>query len=313
MADGGSAWLTLLGGPSSGQRLDIPTAGDLVVGSHPACALQIDAPGVESQHAVLRLSAGGVSIRDLGSPSGVFVNDEQAVGDGAVRAGDVVWLGQPGAQGSVGLQLGLPTVSPPGEGFFAADETVATAPPLGASASDEVFFVGDAPPAEASAVEEILVASEPTPAPPPAPAAPAAPAPGEDEVFLVGAAPAPPPAPSAVPAPPAPGEDEVIVAGEEVVEDLITQFAHGPVEGGAGGGANGQRGMEGAVVVGQRVSRVDEGVVGAANHAVGSEDGVSEPGAKLVLPRFEDGAGIKLRRHLFKSDCWIRFRWCTAR
>ncbi len=107
MADPTRPALAILGGAPTG-RYVLPPAGELMIGSHASCPLRIPSPKVSPQHALLRLSPQGASLRDLGTPAGVFVNEVRVQGEQPLRDGDKIWLGTPKAQGSVVLQCHLP-------------------------------------------------------------------------------------------------------------------------------------------------------------------------------------------------------------
>jgi hypothetical protein len=67
---------------------------ELRIGRGAGNDLQLDDPFLSRTHAVLRHADGQFVIEDLGSGSGVVINDDLAIGPTAVRYGDCVRLGQ---------------------------------------------------------------------------------------------------------------------------------------------------------------------------------------------------------------------------
>src|SRR5688572_13956170 len=58
----------------------LPEDGSVVIGRSEAADLQIDSTAVSRQHARLRVAGGAISIEDLGSHNGTFVNRERITG-----------------------------------------------------------------------------------------------------------------------------------------------------------------------------------------------------------------------------------------
>jgi pSer/pThr/pTyr-binding forkhead associated (FHA) protein len=75
------------------------------IGSDPDCQLYLDLASVSPVHARVWLDAGAATVSDTHSQGGVFVNDDQVSDQAALRDGDFLWLGAPGAEGSVLLQF----------------------------------------------------------------------------------------------------------------------------------------------------------------------------------------------------------------
>lgn len=72
----------------------LPFRGDeLVIGRDPGCGWVIDLPMVSSRHARLRRSGDRVSIEDLTSSNGTFVNGLRIEGASAINDGDLIGLG----------------------------------------------------------------------------------------------------------------------------------------------------------------------------------------------------------------------------
>jgi DNA-binding winged helix-turn-helix (wHTH) protein len=72
----------------------LPLAGgDNVIGRDPRCTVWIDAPGVSRRHAAIRVTAGEVTIEDLGSRNGTLVGGADLASRRALADGDVIELG----------------------------------------------------------------------------------------------------------------------------------------------------------------------------------------------------------------------------
>lgn len=71
-------------------RLERPA---LIIGRSAASDIQVSSGLVSRRHARLSLTNLGVSVEDLGSRNGVFVNSERVVGAARLRAGDRVTVG----------------------------------------------------------------------------------------------------------------------------------------------------------------------------------------------------------------------------
>ena len=110
-----------LGGPLAGHRLEF-SGGDVVIGSAPYCGVQIDAPGVEAQHARIVIDITGATIYRIDGVVGV--NDDVVLGDALLRSGDFVWLGEPGGATSLMLQFTLGDVEEPAAAPVAAVRTI---------------------------------------------------------------------------------------------------------------------------------------------------------------------------------------------
>ena len=76
-------------GPRHGERLPLE-AGRVILGRHPDCGLVLDLPSVSRQHAVVSVSAEGVSIEDLRSRNGTLVNGVPLAGVRRLEPGDEV-------------------------------------------------------------------------------------------------------------------------------------------------------------------------------------------------------------------------------
>jgi uncharacterized RDD family membrane protein YckC len=67
--------------------------GDHVLGRSRASAFRVDEETVSRSHALLSVRPGRVTLRDLGSANGTFVNGQAVEGEATLRSGDVLRLG----------------------------------------------------------------------------------------------------------------------------------------------------------------------------------------------------------------------------
>jgi pSer/pThr/pTyr-binding forkhead associated (FHA) protein len=69
-----------------------PLEQETVIGSSEQCAVQISGEGISPRHAVVKLHEGRLSIEDLNSPTGTWVNGER-VQQTSLASGDEIRLG----------------------------------------------------------------------------------------------------------------------------------------------------------------------------------------------------------------------------
>jgi DNA-binding winged helix-turn-helix (wHTH) protein len=74
------------------ETFDVP-AGESVIGRDRACAIHMDADSVSRHHARLNVTAGAVSIEDLGSKNGTWVAGERIQGTVSLTDGTSIRLG----------------------------------------------------------------------------------------------------------------------------------------------------------------------------------------------------------------------------
>src|SRR6476661_2207264 len=72
-------------GPNEGTEFDL--AGVLVIGREQSAAITLQDPEVSRQHLQVTVESGEVTIEDLGSTNGTFVNDERISGGARPIAG----------------------------------------------------------------------------------------------------------------------------------------------------------------------------------------------------------------------------------
>lgn len=75
----------------TGERIEI--SNPITVGRSPACDLSVQDTYISSRHARLMNDAGELSIEDLGSTNGTYVNQELARGRVQLERGDIVQVG----------------------------------------------------------------------------------------------------------------------------------------------------------------------------------------------------------------------------
>ncbi len=103
------ARLTILNGPLAGKELALGEAVDnVLIGSDGSCRFHIPSPGISPIHARIWKDAGGVTVYDTHSPRGLYINDNRVDGQAPLKNGDVLWLGTPGEEEAVMIQVRLP-------------------------------------------------------------------------------------------------------------------------------------------------------------------------------------------------------------
>jgi hypothetical protein len=196
--------LVVTGGALDGTSYELPPEGECVIGSNMEADVQILLGNVEAYHARITVEPTGLTIADVGSSTGTFVNGEKVEGEHPLQQGDRICLGPPGAKGSAKMLVFIPSpgdtiAAPPLD--FGAELGQTAAAELETSSANEVDIV-DVSPADEG--DDLFSA----PLPPSVEAAPAAPA---QPVYAAPPPPPPraraeaaPPAPTAPPAPPPP-------------------------------------------------------------------------------------------------------------
>lgn len=79
-------------GKNAGQELRIPGP-RFLIGRGEDCQLRPKSDLISRHHCVLMIEESGVSLRDLGSRNGTFVNDEQLFGETELKTGDRIKFG----------------------------------------------------------------------------------------------------------------------------------------------------------------------------------------------------------------------------
>lgn len=86
------ACLLIVGGPLNGSIVNLGP-GENVVGRNPDCAVVLDLQGVSRKHCMVSVSEAEVTVTDLGSANGTYVNDARLAGPTAIRRADVIKIG----------------------------------------------------------------------------------------------------------------------------------------------------------------------------------------------------------------------------
>jgi pSer/pThr/pTyr-binding forkhead associated (FHA) protein len=145
---------------------------EVVIGRIPSCDHVLDLPTITSRHARFRRVGDYVSIEDLGSKTGTFVNGQQIHGEIEIRSGDLISLGTYTVRYSADLPVdpkvvdsvfGVPALSLPK--YAAPPATISPPPapkPVLAPTAPANHFVPSAP--------AVAPAPAPAPAPVPSPA-----------------------------------------------------------------------------------------------------------------------------------------------
>lgn len=87
------AALVVIYGLDLGRKYDL-TRETMVIGRSSKADIQIDQESISRNHAKLVLAQGTVSVRDMGSTNGTYVNDELAHDDFQLRNGDLIKIGR---------------------------------------------------------------------------------------------------------------------------------------------------------------------------------------------------------------------------
>ena len=79
-------------GKHEGKRLTLPNH-DTLIGRGEECQLRLASADVSKMHCLLRVTPDGMTVRDLGSRNGTFVNDAPATLETPLRPGDRLRVG----------------------------------------------------------------------------------------------------------------------------------------------------------------------------------------------------------------------------
>lgn len=86
-------YLIIQTGKHRGKKLILPEKEKIVVGRDESCQIQLGSTDVSRQHCVLRPTAEGIYIRDLGSRNGTLVNHTPIKSETLLKPGDLVQIG----------------------------------------------------------------------------------------------------------------------------------------------------------------------------------------------------------------------------
>jgi two-component system, cell cycle response regulator len=84
--------LIVYSGPEAGLPFDLEP-GTFTIGRAPACELMLDSPGISRRHAELLVAERSVTVRDLGSVNGTFVNEKRIAEPVQLAGGDLLRFG----------------------------------------------------------------------------------------------------------------------------------------------------------------------------------------------------------------------------
>lgn len=105
----GTAAVTVTRGPQLAAPITIPiTSNVITVGRHPDCDVVLDDITVSRRHAELRRTGDEVTVTDLGSLNGIYVNREP-VDHTSLTDGDTIWVGKYRLRFQSGPNLTTPT------------------------------------------------------------------------------------------------------------------------------------------------------------------------------------------------------------
>ncbi len=88
-----AAALVVIHGEDLGKKYDL-TDRQLIIGRSSKADVQVDQESVSRNHAKVKADGGRITIEDMGSTNGTFVNDEQVEGQLKLRNGDFIKIGR---------------------------------------------------------------------------------------------------------------------------------------------------------------------------------------------------------------------------
>src|SRR5438132_3086109 len=84
-------WIVVESGLEQGRAAEV--ANEVLIGSAPSCDLSIQGQDVFPRHALARAGEGMLTLTDLGTPAGTFLNGERLSGPRAAAPGDRIRIG----------------------------------------------------------------------------------------------------------------------------------------------------------------------------------------------------------------------------
>jgi pSer/pThr/pTyr-binding forkhead associated (FHA) protein len=97
--------LVVVGGKQAGK--EIPIGGpEFVIGRAEGCHLRPQSDAVSRRHCTIEVHAGSVTVRDLNSRNGTFINDEQIKSEHELKSGDRLKVGPLEFEVRLSVQVG---------------------------------------------------------------------------------------------------------------------------------------------------------------------------------------------------------------
>lgn len=157
-----AALLVIREGADAGR--EVPVEGSLTIGRADDIDLTLDDGGISRNHARVTADAGTVTIEDLGSSNGTFVNGERVEGSRTLSEGDEISLGG-AVLGFVGGSGETQVMAPADPDATEAHPGPAAEPPAAAPPTPKPFI--PAPVAPAAPPPQAAPTTQPAPPPPP--------------------------------------------------------------------------------------------------------------------------------------------------
>ncbi|MEW6732178.1 MAG: FHA domain-containing protein [Acidobacteriota bacterium] len=100
------SYLVYMGGSKDGQRIELRgSTSEIYIGRAPNCHVQIPHQSIGQMHAKIRLDWAGITVYDLNSQTGVFINGVRINSSRKLHNGDEISFGVPVSMGGVKLIL----------------------------------------------------------------------------------------------------------------------------------------------------------------------------------------------------------------
>lgn len=101
-----SSYLVMVGGKRDGQRVELKgSTSEVFVGRGANCQVQIDHASISPTHAKVRMDWAGITVYDLNSQTGVFINGVRIASSRKLHNGDEISFGIPTSAGGIKLIL----------------------------------------------------------------------------------------------------------------------------------------------------------------------------------------------------------------
>lgn len=128
-----SSYLVVVGGKKDGQRVELRgSTSEVYIGRGQNCQLQIEHPSISSNHAKIRMDWAGITVYDLNSQTGVFINGVRISSSRKLHNGDEISFGIPTNMGGVKLILY-------DRNSISSDNWIGVPPPVNVKASEKAI------------------------------------------------------------------------------------------------------------------------------------------------------------------------------